>query len=476
MQIVRDLGGYTLGRSDLVRRAMSKKKQAVMEKERANFIYGNEEEGVPGCVANGISEVVAGQIYGDMMDFAKYAFNKSHAACYAVVAYQTAYLKYYYPVEFMAALMTSVIDNTGKVSEYILSCRQMGIEILPPDINKGEGDFSVEGKAIRYALTAVKGVGRPVIEAIVKERNSRGPFTNLQDFITRDEQGEVNKRVIENFIKAGAFDSFGGTRKQFMSVYVQIMDHVHQDKKHNMAGQMSLFDLVSEEDKGEFDLKLPNVGEYSKENMLGFEKEVLGIYVSGHPLEEYEALWKKHISNKTSDFLWDEEIHAIHVADGAKVTIGGMITDRKIKYTKTNQIMSFFNLEDLVGTVEVVVFPKTYEKCSAALVEDNKVFVTGRVQADDEKDGKLICESIVSFEDMPKKLWIKFPTKEMFLEKEKRMYQMLADSEGKDQVVIYIENPKAMKTLPPNRWVAADKELIEALSKEFGEENVRVVI
>ena len=319
-------------------------------------------------------------------------------------------------------------------------------------------------------------MGRPVIEAIVKERNSRGPFTNLQDFITRDEQGEVNKRVIENFIKAGAFDSFGGTRKQFMSVYVQIMDHVHQDKKHNMAGQMSLFDLVSEEDKGEFDLKLPNVGEYSKENMLGFEKEVLGIYVSGHPLEEYEALWKKHISNKTSDFLWDEEIHAIHVADGAKVTIGGMITDRKIKYTKTNQIMSFFNLEDLVGTVEVVVFPKTYEKCSAALVEDNKVFVTGRVQADDEKDGKLICESIVSFEDMPKKLWIKFPTKEMFLEKEKRMYQMLADSEGKDQVVIYIENPKAMKTLPPNRWVAADKELIEALSKEFGEENVRVVI
>ena len=476
MQIVRDLGGYTLGRSDLVRRAMSKKKQAVMEKERANFIYGNEEEGVPGCVSNGISEAVAGQIYGDMMDFAKYAFNKSHAACYAVVAYQTAYLKYYYPVEFMAALMTSVIDNTGKVSEYILSCRQMGIEILPPDINKGEGDFSVEGKAIRYALTAVKGVGRPVIEAIVKERKARGLFTNLQDFITRDEQGDVNKRVIENFIKAGAFDSLGGTRKQFMSVYIQIMDHIHQDKKHNMAGQMSLFDLVSEEDKGEFDLKLPNVGEYSKENMLAFEKEVLGIYVSGHPLEEYEDLWKKHISNKTSDFLWDEEIHAIHVADGAKVTIGGMITDKKIKYTKTNQVMSFFNLEDLVGTVEVVVFPKTYEKCSTVLVEDNKVFVTGRVQADDEKDGKLICESIQSFEDLPKKLWIKFKTKEMFAEKENRMYQLLADSEGKDQVVIYIENPKAMKNLPPNRWVSADKNLVEILSKEFGEENIRVTV
>ena len=476
MQIVRDLGGYTLGRSDLVRRAMSKKKQAVMEKERANFIYGNVEEGVPGCISNGISEGVAGQIYADMMDFAKYAFNKSHAACYAVVAYQTAYLKYYYPVEFMAALMTSVIDNPGKVSEYILTCRQMGIEILPPDINKGEAGFSVAGKAIRYALTAVKGVGRPVIEAIVKERNVRGPYTNLQDFITRDEQGDINKRVIENFIKAGAFDSLGGTRKQFMSVYIQIMDHVHQDKKNNMAGQMSLFDLVSEENKGEFDLKLPNVGEYSKEMKLAFEKEVLGIYVSGHPLEEYESMWKKHITNMTSDFMWDEEIHAIRVEDGKKVTIGGMITDKKIKYTKTNQIMSFFNLEDLVGTVEVVVFPKTYEKCSANLIEDNKVFVTGRVQADDVKDGKLICESIQSFDELPKKLWIKFATKELYQEKENKMLSLLADSEGKDQVVIYIENPKAMKNLPPNRNVSANANLIELLAKEFGEENIRVTI
>ena len=476
MQIVRDLGGYTLGRSDLVRRAMSKKKQAVMEKERANFIYGNEEEGVPGCVASGISETVAGQIYADMMDFAKYAFNKSHAACYAVVAYQTAYLKYYYPVEFMAALMTSVIDNPGKVSEYILSCRQMGIEILPPDINKGEAGFSVAGKAIRYALTAVKGVGRPVIESIVNERNNRGNFTNLQDFITRDEEGNINKRVIENFIKAGAFDGFGGTRKQFMSVYVQIMDHVHQDKKNNMAGQMSLFDLVSEENKEEFDLKLPDVGEYSKEMKLSFEKEVLGIYVSGHPLEEHEALWKKHITNKTTDFIWDEEEHAIHVEDGKKVTIGGMITDKKIKYTKTNQVMAFFNLEDLVGTVEVVVFPKTYEKCSDNLVEDNKVFITGRVQADDEKDGKLICESIVSFEQVPKKLWIKFATKENYAEKEEKLMQLLAESEGNDGVVIYIENPKAKKELPRNRNVSANKNLVELLKQEFGQENVVVVV
>ena len=475
MQIVRDLGGYTLGRSDLVRRAMSKKKQAVMEKERANFIYGNQEEGVPGCIANGISESVAGQIYGDMMDFAKYAFNKSHAACYAVVAYQTAYLKYYYPVEFMAALMTSVIDNPGKVSEYILSCRQMGIEILSPDINRGEAGFSVEGKGIRYALTAIKGVGRPVIERIVQERKFRGPYSNLQDFITRDEQGDVNKRVIENFIKAGAFDGLGGTRKQFMSVYVQIMDHIHQDKKNNLAGQLSLFDLVSQEEKEDFDIKLPNVGEYSKEMMLAFEKEVLGIYVSGHPLEEYETMWKKHITNKTSDFIWDEELYGIQVANDKKVTIGGMITDKKIKYTKNNQVMSFFNLEDLVGTVEVVVFPKVYEKCSANLIEDNKVFVTGRVQADDEKDGKIICESILSFDELPKKLWIKFKTMDSYLEKESRLFQMLADSEGKDSVVIYVENPRVKKELPRNRNVKADQKLIEILSKEFGQENIRVV-
>ena len=475
MQIVRDLGGYTLGRSDLVRRAMSKKKQSVMEKERANFVYGNEEEGVPGCVNKGIQEQVAIQIYNDMMDFAKYAFNKSHAACYAVVAYQTAYLKYYYPVEFMAALLTSVIDNPGKVSEYILTCRQMGIEILPPDINKGEAGFSVEGNSILYALTAVKGVGRPVIEALVRERRSRGPFSNLQDFITRDEQGYVNKRVIESLIKAGALDSLGGTRKQFMSVYIQIMDHIHQDKKNNMAGQLSLFDLVEEEQKNDFDIRLPQVGEYSKEMLLAFEKEVLGIYVSGHPLEEQEALWKKHITNTTSDFLWDEETNNIRVQDGAKVTIGGMITDKKIKYTKNNQVMSFLTVEDLVGSIEAVVFPKVYDRYGSKLAEEAKIFLTGRVQAEEEKDGKLICEIITAFDEMPKKLWLKFATKEEFMAVEQRIMDILRTSEGGDQVAFYIENPKAMKTLPPNHNIKADALILQKLSELLGEENVRLV-
>ena len=293
MQIVRALGGYTLGRSDLLRRAMSKKKAAVMQKERQNFVYGNEAEGVPGCIRNGISEKVANKIYDDMIDFAKYAFNKSHAAAYAIVAYQTAYLKYHYPVEFMAALMTSVIDNPRKVAEYIYSCRQMGISILPPDINRGESGFSVDGKSIRYGLSAIKSVGKPVIEAIVAERKAGGEFRSLRDLIERLSGKEVNKRTIESFIKSGALDSLGGTRKQFMLVYVQIMDSVNREKKYAMTGQLSLFDLVGEEERKDYEIRMPDVGEYGKEELLAFEKEVLGIYVSGHPLD---ALWRKNIS------------------------------------------------------------------------------------------------------------------------------------------------------------------------------------
>jgi len=307
MQIVRSLGGYTLGRSDLLRRAMSKKKAAVMEKERQNFVYGNEEEGVPGCIKRGISEQIANKIYDEMIDFAKYAFNKSHAAAYAMVAYQTAYLKYYFPVEFMAALMTSVIDNPSKVAEYILSSRKMGISILPPDINKGYSSFSVDQGAIRYGLSAIKGVGKPVIAAIVEEREERGDFKHLQDFIERMSGKEVNKKVIENLIKAGAMDELPGNRRQKMMVYVQIVDAVAMEKKNTMAGQMSLFDLVSEEEKSAFEIHMPNVEEYTKEDLLAFEKEVLGIYISGHPLEEYEERWRKNISAVTTDFLPDEE-------------------------------------------------------------------------------------------------------------------------------------------------------------------------
>jgi len=475
MQIVRDLGGYTMGRSDLVRRAMSKKKAYVMEKERANFVHGNAEEGVPGCEANGIAPEIAEHIYGTMMDFAKYAFNKSHAACYAVVAYQTAYLKYYYPVEFMAALLTSVIDNPTKVSEYIMVCRNMNIQILPPDINEGEAGFSVSGNSIRHALTAIKNIGRPIIDAIVKERNEHGIFVSLKDFIERTASLDVNKRAIEHFIKSGAFDSFGCTRKQLMSVYVQILDSVQNGKKGVMAGQMSLFDIVSEEEKEELEIKMPDVGEYDKELLLSFEKEVLGFYVSGHPMQEYEALWSKYITAKTTDFYLDEETQRTVVTDGSRVTIGGMIMDKKIKYTKNDQIMAFLTVEDMVGSVEVIVFPKDYEKNSYKLTEENKVFIQGRVSVEEERDGKLISEKITTFDEIPRKVWLKFPNMDSYVSQEQKLFENIAQSDGNDSIVIYLEDTKQMKTLPPNRNIHADGEVLERLRGMLGEGNVRVV-
>ena len=475
MQIVRALAGYTLGRSDLLRRAMSKKKAAVMEKERQNFVYGNEEEGVPGCIKNGIPEKVANKIYDDMIDFAKYAFNKSHAAAYAVVSYQTAYLKHYYPVEFMAALMTSVIDNPRKVSEYILTCRQMGIAILPPDINCGEGAFSVDGKNIRYGLSAIKSIGRPVIEAIVKEREARGRFKTLRDFIERLSGKEVNKRTIENFIKSGALDSLGGTRKQLMMIYVQIMDSVNQEKKYAMTGQLTLFDFVGEEEKQAYDIRLPDVGEYDKEQMLAFEKEVLGVYISGHPLEDYEQLWKKNISVVTSDFLLDEESGQAKMEDGRKVVVGGMITAKTVKYTRTNKTMAFITVEDLVGTVEVVIFPRDYEQFRGLLEEDRKVFIRGRVSGEDEKDSKLICEKIWSFEDIPRELWVQFPSMEDYKNQEDALFGFIREEEGRDQVVIYVKSPKSIKRLSENWGIQINQELLHKLTEYFGSENIKVV-
>ena len=523
MQIVRDLGGYTLGRSDLVRRAMSKKKQSVMEKERENFVHGNPAEGVPGCMKNGIPEKVASHIYDEMMDFAKYAFNKSHAACYAVVAYQTAFLKYYYPVEFMAALMTSVIDNSSKVSEYILVCRNMGIEVLPPDVNQGVSGFSVQDGKIRYALTAIKGVGRPVIEALAAERESGGPFQSLQDLINRMAGRDLNKRVIESCIKAGAFDGLGGTRKQYMAVYSQMMEKVVHDKKNSLAGQMTLFDLVSDEQKSDFDIPLPDIGEYEKEMLLQFEKEVLGVYVSGHPLEEWQELWRRNITNTSADFVLDEETKEIKVHDQARVVVGGMITGKSVKYTKNNDMMAFLTMEDLLGSVEIVVFSKSYAEYASILLEDAKIFVRGRASLKEEKDGTVICEQIVTFEEakektqagepvfqgrwsqnnrgngekqnswrnagqnqkkdqsterptiktIPKGVWIQFENLAAYQAREQELFELIKESEGDDNVVIYLKEGKQIRLLPANRLVHADDALREKLNAAFGEENVK---
>ncbi len=475
MQIVQNLAGYTMGQADNIRRAMSKKKQYVIDAERKNFVYGNEEQNIRGCIHNGIDERVANGIYDSMVDFAKYAFNKSHAAAYAVVSYQTAYLKYYYPIEFMAALMTSVLDNTGKVSEYIYTCRQMDIMILPPDINEGEGGFSVSGNAIRYGLSAIKSVGRPVIEAIIAERKERGKFRTLNDFITRMAGREVNKRTIENFIKAGALDGFEGNRRQKMMIYGSLLDAVNQEKKNSMAGQMTLFDIASEEDKKDFELRLPDVEEYDREVLLGFEKEVLGVYISGHPLEEYVEKLKKNTTCNTIDFMLDEETGAVKVDDNEKVMLGGMITEKTIKYTKNNQAMAFITIEDLVGTVEVIVFPRDYERYHGKLEIDAKIFVLGRASVEEERNGKIICEKIYSFDETKRELWLQFETMEAYVEKENELFERMKDYDGNDSVVIYLSDRKQMKRLPASRSIGVSDALLEEMYGLIGKNNVKLV-
>lgn len=474
MQIVRDLAGYSYGRSDLVRRAMSKKKESVMMKERQTFVYGNAEEGVSGCVNNGIAEEVANKIFDDMTDFAKYAFNKSHAAAYAVISYETAYLKCYYPVEFMAALMTSVIDNPGKVSEYIYNCRQMGIEILPPDINEGDAQFSVSGKAIRYALSAIKGIGRPVIETIVKEREVQGQFQSLKDFASRLSGKEVNKRTIESFIKAGAFSKLHVNRRQLMMSYIQILDKIAEDKKKSVTGQMSLFDVEGQNLGQEDGYDMPEVKEYTKEELLALEKEVLGIYVSGHPLEEYEDRIKKNVNAYSSDFLIDEETNSHKINDGDYKIIGGMVTAITVKTTKNNATMAFVLIEDIFGVVEVIIFPKDYEKYKNIITVDNKVFVKGKATVEEDKAAKLICQQIIPFDSIPRELWIKYPKIEDFIKDENSLYELLSEYDGNDIVNVYCEKEKSMKKLSKSKGIKISKELIERLKVLYTEENIRI--
>ena len=471
MQIVRDLAGYSWGRSDLVRRAMSKKKAYVMEQERKNFIYGNKDEGVKGCVNNGIDEKVAGKIYDDMIDFAKYAFNKSHAACYAVVSFQTAYLKTYYPVAFMAALMTSVIDNTSKVAGYIYACKQMNIGILPPDVNESQMEFTVENGKIRFAMAAIKSLGRPTIQAILKERGENGSFISMQDFVTRMSQA-LNRRAIENFVKAGAFDTFGHTRKSMMIVSESMLDSAIKHNKDSMTGQMSLFDFAAEEDKKAFEIRIPDVAEYTKEELLGYEKEILGVYVSGHPLDEYTGMVNKYITNVSSDFEVDDELGETKARDGAIATIGGLITEKTIKTTKKGQLMAFLTVEDVVGTVEVVVFPNSFTANRVVIDHAEKVLVTGKVQANVDENAKLICDKVVDFASIPRKLWIRFASLSDYEDKKDELYGILYNSDGKDTVVIYCTKENKRLTLPASRTIRVDSELIQKLQSMYGEKNV----
>ncbi len=494
MQIVRDLAGYTMGRSDLVRRAMSKKKGDVMAKERQNFIYGNEEEGVRGCVANGIPEDVASKIFDDMTDFAKYAFNKAHSACYAVVSYQTAWLKKHYPVEFMAALMTSVIDHQPKLIAYIQQLKSMGIELLSPDINEGGEGFTVtthDGKKkIRYCLSAIKNVGHGVIEHMVKERQENGPFVSLTDFCKRMQDQDLNRRCLENLIMAGAFDSLGGKRSQYMQIYPMVISAAQAWKKVQMSGQIDLFDLGGSDTasgsrpQGEPD-PLPDIEEWPKAMVLGYEKEVLGLYLSGHPLAEVEETWRRHITHVASDFAYSEDMEsetAEHpMVDGMTATIGGIITRKVVKPTKNNKLMAFITVEDLYGSVEVLVFPNTYEQYRDMLEEDSRVLVTGRISLQMEKDANLILSELKPLEQeeaspkeavKAKAIWLRFASESTWQALKDDVIQALGEDPGVRPVRIYLEKEKQKLRAPQQFNVQGTESLRLRLSRLIGEKNV----
>jgi DNA polymerase-3 subunit alpha len=404
MQIVRDLAGFSMGRSDLMRRAMSKKKADVMEGERRIFIHGSQEDNVPGCVKNGIPAHIAEQIFNDMADFAEYAFNKPHAAGYALLSYQTAWLKHYHPVEFMAATMTSIMDQTAKVAAYIYECKKMNIALLPPDINEGHPAFSVTGNAIRFGLAAIRNVGRGAVQAIVAEREAGGKYRGITDFVSRLQGSEiVNKRCMESLIKAGAFDSLGGKRVQYMAVFPGLVSGMAQAKKSTIEGQLSLFDIGDDEKTQEYLTDdLPPLNELPKRQLLADEKEMLGIYVSGHPLSDYEETLRSFTKYTSIDFAAEAQTDNA-VTDGAEITFGGQITAKSVKYTKRDgKPMCFLTIEDMYGSVEVIVFPQIYEKQGFRLQNDQVVLIRGRVSSREDEDAKIVANEIVLYEDIPR--------------------------------------------------------------------------
>ena len=402
MQVVRDLGGYSYGRSDLVRRAMGKKKMDVMEEERRYFIHGKEDENgnieIPGCIRNGVPEDIADKIFDDMIDFAKYAFNKSHAAAYGVLSYQTAYLKAYYPVEFMAALITSVMGNTDKVVEYIRECSALKIDVLKPDINKSFSKFSVEGHNIRFGLAAVKNVGVNIINNIINERELNGKFLDFNDLVKRLDSKDTNKRVIESLIKCGAFDEISENRASLMAGYEGVLDSIAMDRKKNIQGQISLFDAFggSEETSQLNEVSaIPKIKEFEEREKLNLEKEVLGMYVSGHPLSQFEEELQRNTSidiGKINSLKEDEEVYLS--LDEREVIMGGMIATKNIKTTKRNEIMAFLELEDLYGTIEVIVFPQLLKKYSNILNEDSIIYVKGNLNIKEDENPKIVAREI----------------------------------------------------------------------------------
>jgi len=481
MQIVRDLAGYSLGRSDLVRRAMAKKKADVMQKEREYFIHGIlDEDGnviVPGALRNGISEETANRIFDEMMEFAKYAFNKSHAAAYALVAYQTAWLKCYYPVQFMAALLTSVMGNTGKVAAYIQYCIKNNIEVLKPDVNESYAKFTVVNNKIRFGLAAVKNVGLPAIESIIDARRKKGRFVSFTDFCHKVEGAGINKRLVESLIKCGAFDSLKVNRSQLMAVYDKVLDGVMQERRRNITGQLSLFGsqtsgTVSED-------VLPQVEEYSLKTLLAMEKETTGLYISGHPLDEYKDAMEG--LNTTLEILGlssDEESGvglARQLKDGAEVTLGGIITDKKIKYTRKNSAMAFVTLEDLYGVIEVIVFPTTLDRYGKLLEPDSAVVIRGRISLREDEEPKVVCNTVEPLAaGSGQKLYIKIE-KDKSPEVREDICNVLKKYSGNTPVYLYMESDNRYYKSSRDLWVSANSDLMRELNYMLGPQCVKIV-
>lgn len=462
MQIVRALAGYNYGRADLVRRAMSKKKSKVMEDERQVFLYGNEN--VKGCVSNGITEDAANRIYDQMIDFAKYAFNKSHATTYAVVAYQTAYLKYYYPAEFLAALMSSVRSDAGKTAEYLLLSRQLSIPITKPDINRGNLDFTVKKNAIIYSLASIRDVGASCVMDLCSER-SKKPFQDMKDFLSRmSGYSTFNKRTVEALIKAGAMDCFGHTRKHMMEQYPEILNRISYEKKNGMAGQNPLFNLFAVQKRAPEE-------EYPLSELLANEKEVLGIYLSGHPLDEFYLQWISGVTAKSTDFQHSEENCPLE--DGKTVTIGGIISSVAEKQTRHKKKMAIVTLEDLVGSIEVIVFPQEYEEYREKLKEGEKVFFTGTVKEEDDKNATLIFKKMMPLNDSISEVWLQFPNIQIYEKLNHTLEQIYANYDGNTEIKIYLKNTKQVKRLDTNRFLV-NEESWNSLCGLLGQENVRL--
>ena len=476
MQIVRDLAGFTMGNSDLLRRAMSKKKLKEMEKARQSFVYGNKEEGIYGCLSKGISEEVANRIYDKMIDFANYAFNKSHAVSYALLSYQTAYLKRYYAPEFYAATMSSFMDNMVKTAEYIEVAREEGIPILPPDINEAEVGFSVKGGEIRYGLSAVKGVGRSAAETILEERK-KGSFKNFEDFVLRMSARGLNRRAMESFIHAGSLDSLEGNRREKLVMLSEVLEDMQKGKKDIIPGQMSLSDLLGEEseEKGDFELLFPNLEEFPKAELLRNEKDALGVYLSGHPLDSDKALMKEVCTRKARDFSEEaqEEQKEDGIRDDEICIVGGLLTNINKRITKKNEMMAFLTIEDNTASMEVVAFPRTFEAAKEFLTGDSKIFVKGRIQKKDEGEAKLIAEKIILFAKVPKEIWVQFSDKEEYEKREAELLQILKEYKGESEVVLYLRKEKAIKRLPGEFRIDSGEGTRSLLMEKFGTENVK---